>query len=555
MKKKIPFLLSFIILFSIVLKSCSTDDTINNSNNEQKIDFKIYKNQTENPDANTLQAQVKTNDATLSFYGTFDADRNPTEIETISYQKTNNDTLINFVVDKNTSKISSIFYEVNNVKLSSVLKFNYPESGNYVNLTSVNYDWNNDTFETVSSINVLVDNNLLRVLNKKSGSVSEFIIAAAAIHTAIQVTSGVVSTALAVYAAAPILTASVAVVGTLLILDMALNKANASELKLEDIPYPEKTKIENPKPETFKPEVITNDCTGVLINFEAKMDSQGNILIFGGEGGTSPYSYMLGGTSEFKPFPVYNDKPNGSYVVSAKDANGCITTKMIKLERPCDLEIEVSKNANSATVAVINGNPPYTYSWSNGATTQTVTNLANGTYTVTVKDSTNCQVSETITIGETNDYLVGNWTLTKYKHYDEPWKNVNEWYNHNHPDCNVISVKDKYSGNAEITENSYIFTIYEDAIIYNIDENCVTSDNFQTFATKEYWGTYIPQIITQNNSQIFNTIINNAKEIHAGEIMDEWTNPGLFFEIENENTMIVKIPENGEWIYYKFERQ
>ena len=44
----------------------------------------------------------------------------------------------------------------------------------------------------------------------------------------------------------------------------------------------------------------------------------------------------------------------------------------------------------SATVNVGLGNPPYTYNWSTGATTATATNLAEGTYTVTVHDSNGC---------------------------------------------------------------------------------------------------------------------------------------------------------------------
>jgi hypothetical protein len=36
----------------------------------------------------------------------------------------------------------------------------------------------------------------------------------------------------------------------------------------------------------------------------------------------------------------------------------------------------------SATANPINGNPPYTYKWSNNKTTQTITNLSAGTYTL-----------------------------------------------------------------------------------------------------------------------------------------------------------------------------
>lgn len=562
MKKKLTFLFGLILIFTAVLNSCSSDDSVNNSDNKPKVDFTIYKNQSNDPNANALQAQAKTNEATLNFYGKFDNERNPTTIETISYQKNGNDTLVNFIYDNSTSKISSIFLEVKDVKLPTLFKFTYPESGNYVNVQVVNYNWNTNSFETLSSANVLIENNLLKALNKRSGSFSDFVVTAASIHLAIQITSTVVATAGPVLAlvspvALPILTVTGAIIGANLIIDLMMdNKAHASEIKPEDISYPPKTKIENPKPETFKDEVIKNDCTAVLIKFGASMDSQGNILLFGGEGGTPPYSYMLEGIGGFTPVAVYNSKPNGSYKISIKDANGCITAKIVSLKRPCDLEISVSKTVNSATVTVTKGQPPYTYSWSNGATTQSISGLNDGTYTVTVTDNNDCQVSESVTIGESNNYLVGNWTLIQYKLYGEvSWKNVNQWYDYYSANCSMIELKENITGNAIISANSYEIRFQNNWIDYNIDtENCISQGQSTRSALQKLFGTYAPQVVIQNNKQIFNTITNYAQEIRNEQVVDEWTNPGSFFEIENENTMILRIPEDDDWLYAKFQR-
>ena len=54
-----------------------------------------------------------------------------------------------------------------------------------------------------------------------------------------------------------------------------------------------------------------------------------------------------------------------------------------------------------ATVNVGLGNPPYTYKWSNGATTQTITGLPVGPVTVTVTDALGCTGALTINIGTT----------------------------------------------------------------------------------------------------------------------------------------------------------
>lgn len=63
-----------------------------------------------------------------------------------------------------------------------------------------------------------------------------------------------------------------------------------------------------------------------------------------------------------------------------------------------------------ATINVGLGNPPYTYNWSNGATTQTVTGLPVGPITVTVTDAFGCTGALTINIGTTSSHEIDGMT-------------------------------------------------------------------------------------------------------------------------------------------------
>ncbi|MFN3315279.1 MAG: gliding motility-associated C-terminal domain-containing protein, partial [Raineya sp.] len=59
-------------------------------------------------------------------------------------------------------------------------------------------------------------------------------------------------------------------------------------------------------------------------------------------------------------------------------------------------------NSGAINITVTGGTPPYTFSWSNGADSEDLSNLTAGTYTVTVRDFFNCQSVATSFVVGTN---------------------------------------------------------------------------------------------------------------------------------------------------------
>ncbi len=117
------------------------------------------------------------------------------------------------------------------------------------------------------------------------------------------------------------------------------------------------------------------------------------------EGGTTPYTYLWsnGETTE-----SISSLAAGVYSVTVTDDNGCTTTAQYQVTQPTQLAAIATGTstscANSATVSASGGAGGYTYLWSNGATTQSITSLLAGTYTVTVTDGNGCQTTASCTV-------------------------------------------------------------------------------------------------------------------------------------------------------------
>ncbi|MBK8554691.1 MAG: HYR domain-containing protein [Lewinellaceae bacterium] len=108
----------------------------------------------------------------------------------------------------------------------------------------------------------------------------------------------------------------------------------------------------------------------------------------------------------------------GTYSVSVVDNNNCSATLTVNITQPAALstnatatgETSLGANNGTATAAPTGGSSPYTYLWSTGATTQGITGLAPGSYTVTVTDSKGCTKSKTVQVSSFNCMLMTSTT-------------------------------------------------------------------------------------------------------------------------------------------------
>ncbi len=125
-------------------------------------------------------------------------------------------------------------------------------------------------------------------------------------------------------------------------------------------------------------------------------------------GGTLPYTYSWNnGQSGANLTNLCPD----NYVVSVSDDNGCSATDSVIITQPEKLNLTVLATDASCfgicdgelNSVVTGGVMPYTYSWSNGDSLVSLTNVCADDYTLEIHDANNCIVSSTNTVNEPNE--------------------------------------------------------------------------------------------------------------------------------------------------------
>jgi gliding motility-associated-like protein len=156
-------------------------------------------------------------------------------------------------------------------------------------------------------------------------------------------------------------------------------------------------------------DVVINNSNGPAIDntvvVEASCSQSNGSITVSISGGATPYNYTWSNNAGNNTPTAANLAP-GNYVVTVTDANGCSITQgndIILLPAPTitvDLLTPATCGLDNGaiTISATNAGASPSFVWSNAAITQNISNLACGTYEVTVTDAGGCTATQTATV-------------------------------------------------------------------------------------------------------------------------------------------------------------
>ena len=122
--------------------------------------------------------------------------------------------------------------------------------------------------------------------------------------------------------------------------------------------------------------------------------------------GNGPFNFLW---SNMGNTPMIGGLSAGTYQVTVSDSDGCEATTSVIVgsiggaAATLDSVVDVScagANDGGAMVSATGGMMPYNFSWSNGATTQNLSGVGPGSYTLTLTDGNNCVTTVLATVTE-----------------------------------------------------------------------------------------------------------------------------------------------------------
>jgi gliding motility-associated-like protein len=146
-----------------------------------------------------------------------------------------------------------------------------------------------------------------------------------------------------------------------------------------------------------EPSVLSIELTASSVSCYGLANGSVSISAIGG--GVPPYSYQWSnGYSSNNLVGV----GAGSYSLLVTDTNGCTASSTVVVTEPALLNVDIIANnvecgvsQGSLMANTYGGNTPYSYMWSNGGISETLSGVSSGSYSLTVTDANGCMATAT----------------------------------------------------------------------------------------------------------------------------------------------------------------
>ncbi len=343
------------VIFVCGVFGCDKSETPDSPQNQTNSNFTVFSNQSgsSNESADALQARYtdpQTGDI-VDFYGSYDQAGIPDQVNTVRVQTAGNDTVLNFIIDPVTDNFDKAIFEVNGVRLETMVTFDFPAGDTSMVLSFYNVNWGTGSSELIysgefaDSNGTLTENPLFQARYAEING-NGF----ADLLAGIGVGIGVAEIAVAVGAiggsglagtAAGVVAAGMAAVGVKLVLTAvavgiavtAISNAHSAEQEPQSTPYPNGTPVNNPTPDP-EPSLdpLSNPCQNASPTINLGIDN-GNELVAiatGGTGGPYTFSWSDGTVSTENTYHAITVTEQDVYTVAVVDGNGCATSASIQ---------------------------------------------------------------------------------------------------------------------------------------------------------------------------------------------------------------------------------
>ncbi len=154
---------------------------------------------------------------------------------------------------------------------------------------------------------------------------------------------------------------------------------------------------------------LSANASSTPVSCNGGSDGTATVNVTGGLGNFT-YSWSPGGQNT----QTISGLTAGVYTVTVTDADTqCTATSSTTVNEPTALTSGIAvtnaacfgENTGSLDLTVSGGTSPYSFLWSNGATTEDISNLAAGTYSVVITDANGCVKNDEATVGQPSEAL------------------------------------------------------------------------------------------------------------------------------------------------------